>query len=559
MAHPNPCLVSFNAPPLWRDEVGLDSRMGLYRCIVCTPYPIREPLHTPYFALTYMSMLVFAVCANMVEDVASVGYIVVPLPGGSIKLETYFSDHYEKNGVPNLRNRMSLTKPEFKQSMSRDPKLNAQHTSFEEFCTSPTNLSRGVKTKAVSQGTFGGYEKAVREFLGYLLKYENVDSPDFRAFLDGPKLLRYISYRKGEAGNKASTLANIIFRFKAVLRWWISEMGRHVDSERAATDLLQGLDVLVQQVKAAAPSREHVDPEQLEAEGKWVEWPKLRAAAETYTYKTLTDVRDLRSKRSGDMSPRMANAVAIGLAVRVNKALFGLLFLGGINMGAPRPFLMKSLVIKGAEDCDPPADGTSYCSVCTHPNCRGNVIEKDGKGGYVLIITHHKMERKIREAIPPISIGNVDDKLACALLKEEFNWAHTTLSESYGSSDEPSSNDHLRVFRKSARGDVFQVDDTEDSAASMYVTKHVAEVMGVPRCMLHITCNILRRMFVEHIRAPNGENALTPEEEQGAAIAMGTSVDMFNRVYNPTRRRSLVASSQAKVRQRHLGQVTPRE
>ena len=489
--------------------------------------------------------------------------VVVPLPSGAIDLKTHWTEWHaskfpraDESQLQELlaicrKEKISISGTELERYKLADPVLAEQLASMKSYFTSPINLARS--TTVVTEGTFDGYVKTLREFLGFLRKYEEMRKLNVLACFDGPKLIRYISYRWGAVGNKASTLSNVLFHIKAVLRWGISGMGGDTGSERAAADdFYQGVDALVKQVKETAPAKQDVSLEELEAEGHWLDWADLRAGVEAYAMVVLQRVCALRKARGGGVMPsRMASAEAIDIAACLITAAFGIVFCGGIHAGTPRPFLLKSLVVKGASGCCPPADGTSHCSVCVQPNtCRGNVIERSTKNrdDFVLAITHHKMVNRSKQVIPPIVLRKDEDPWACAILEELFTWGHSTHVESYadGSTDEMTSSDHhLRLFRKSMGGGVFRVQDHYENAASMYVTKFVSDLMGKSRSELRLTANCLRRMFVTWMR----ENNFTPAEEEGCAIVMGTSRRMFDQVYEMARRQRLGAQARARTRQ----------
>ena len=324
----------------------------------------------------------------------------------------------------------------------------------------------------------------------------------------------------------------------------------NVSTREEATALYAGVDALVKQLKDLAPPVHDPKIDQLVDEGKWIDWVELRTKVDAYASRTLEEVRALRPSRRGSSS-----ATSIKLAMRLNTAMFGLIFAGGIDCGPPRPFLMKSLVLKGVKGCEGPADDETFCSVCPAARpCRGNVLEKDDSGDFVLCITHHKMGNKIKKAIPPISIRKASNHLAWAVTEEVFAWGHKALVESYyGDTSQLSFVQRQALFRKSESGEPFRVEDPQENAPSMYVAKMVADLMGVSRQDLHITGNMLRRMYITWSKS--GADALTREEQEGAAIAMGTSVEMFQKVYDPTHRRTLVESAQSKARRRFQQEV----
>lgn len=564
-------------------------------------------------------------------------FTVVPLTVGHVDLASHFVDwratssttttviNQERAQQDDGRKKkaaMCVSPKELETLVARDHVLASQFHSMKAFATAPVHLARARTShpSAVTNGTFWGYMKTFREFLGYCRIYEGVSlcDFDFRLCLDGPKLLRYVSFRVGVQRNKPSTITNQLSHFKAVMRWCLAELDGHIlDSVETAQEVYSAIDALGKQVKDTTPPKHDLKVAELTTEGKWVEWPELRAGVDAFVHDTLRDVRRFRhnhaandNDRSPIMMPMLSNNTsprrtenddeaasqdenynatslpppltaaqgdvmrahsttlqAISLASRLNTSLFGLIFCGGLNIGAPRPFLMKSLVLKGSKDgsgaiCEP-AIGSTHCSVCKNDDCHGNVLEKDARGDYTLVITHHKMGNKIKRAVPPISVRRATDQMAWSILDELFEWGHATLVDSYVIDDSNNNlmspattggGDRLRAFRKSEDGAVFRVWDPQDNSPSMYVTKMAADVLGVPRNSLHLTANTLRRMYINW--AKHGDDALTPEEEEGAALAMGTSVAMFNRVYDPTRRSSLVEQSRIKVRERLAARST---
>jgi len=489
--------------------------------------------------------------------------VVVPLPTGTaIALDTLWGTWWDSGCSDDpgrmtllqlqsdpmfINQRMSLTVSELDQRILAEPKLKAQYVSLRAFATSPLYLARKGRP-AITEGTFEDCMKTMREYLGYLRKYEKVDAADFLACLDGPKVLRFFAFRKGHRGNQVSTVTACMFQFKTVVRWFYSGGVESIrddnDTVRAARELHDNLDVLVKQFKATAPPKHPVDLVQLEKEGKWVPWPKARLKTEEYARRTLVKVRALRGTRRGVMTSRKA----ISIAARLNTAAFGMLFVGGLNVGTPRPSLLRNLVLKGANGEDTHA---VYCSVCKRDECVGNIISKTANGDYEMVQTHHKMAKKLGTAIPKIAITKETEGTAHAIFEELFDWGHATHVASYGSSAESSSSDRLRLFRKSANGAVFTVGDHADSAASMYVIKLVADVLGEPRSGMHITATTLRRMYStwlgEKMRRMAGDHKAVVVA--GAAVSMGTSVAMLETRYDMGRKLDLVKSAQTMVRQ----------
>jgi hypothetical protein len=464
-----------------------------------------------------------------------------------------------------------LSEKELKELMARDPVLDHQYKSLEAYYTAPIHLARKSKdATVVGHGTFLGYVKTMREFMGYVKTYEQVGSrlDLVQCSLDGPKLLRYIAFRKGVRKSQVSSLSTTIYNLKAVMRWSISQISAVDTTTRAAASVLYDtIAQLVTQLRATRPPQHEVDVREREAKGSWMSWATLRESTEQFAMRTLTDAVALRTeaRAEGKLCASMASAEAINIAYRLNTSLFGMIFAGGFNIGTPRPFLLKSAVAKGADGCGQPPPGDTYCSVCDYAQCRGNVIERvttggdsddtDDSGDYQLVITHHKCGKKTGEVIPPIKVSKATDPLPWGICDEVFKWGQATLVDSfdYDDDDEMPPNHRLRLFRRD-NGTVFRVGDNHDNTASMYVVKLIAELVGVSKKELHLTSNTLRHMYVQWVRETQqlGANTLTPEEVEGAAIAMGTSVHMFDKVYEPNRRSGLVERGQAKVRQRFV-------
>ena len=512
---------------------------------------------------------------------------VVPLPGsdGAIDLDNLWvewwqggeAEEAESTTQDFMTRRYSLSEKELKELMTRDPVLDAQYKSLEAYYTAPINLARKTKdARVVGQGTFLGYVKTMREFMGYVKTYEQVGRLDFvLCSLDGPKLLRYIAFRKGVRKSQVSSLGATIYNLKAVMRWSISQIRlvtTTLETRAAASLLYDTIARLVTQLRATIPPQHEVDVHEREAKGSWMSWATLRERTEQYAVRTLADAVALRreARAKGKLCPSMASAKAIDIADQLNTALFGMIFAGGFNIGTPRPFLLKSAVAKGADGCGQPPPGETYCSVCDYAHCRGNVIERvpaNSGGGsvtedsdvddYQLVITHHKCGKKTGEVIPPIKVKKATDPLPWGICDEVFKWGQATWVDSFRHDDREMPLSHrLRLFRRD-NGTVFRVADNNDNTASMYVVKLIAELVGVSKKKLHLSANTLRHMYVQWLRETQpGANTLTPEEVEGAAIAMGTSVQMFDTVYQPNRRSGLVERGQASVRQRFVGDET---
>ena len=480
-------------------------------------------------------------------------FVVVPLPNDHVDIDRYYMDwrwarmssssvHEEPIIVVDQRTTMSFSPSDLVQLMSADVRLANQFQRFRSFFTSPVCLARN--TSVVTDGTYWGYVKTLREFFGYLSKNEGLRVFDLRLCFDGPKLLRYVSYRMGVQGNKPSTILNQLFHLKAAQRWCLAE--RSVDDLKTAEEFYRGMEALCRQLKETNPITHDPMVHYLQDAGKWVEWPQLHSYVDTYATTVLADVRAFRDRRGEGESIPIATAEAIELAVRLNTSLFGMIWGGGINIGPPRPFLMKSLVLKGGNLCgglEVEEEGDAHCNVCAHPACRGNRLEKANNGDFVLSITHHKTGNKIKKAIPPIFIRKATDATAWAVVEEVFQWGHAALVGSYDASHTMSPNERMRLFRKSETGEVFRVSDPQENGPTMYVIKLMAELCGASSRDLHITANTLRRMYISW-----ANNNLTADEQEGAALAMGTSVAMFKQVYDPTRRLSIIERAQSGTR-----------
>ena len=375
--------------------------------------------------------------------------------------------------------------------------------------------------------------------------FEGMSTFDLRLCFDGPRLMRYVSFRAGPQENQPSTLTKMLFHIKAVMRWCMSES--NITTEKAAAEFYSGVENLIKQVKALTPPTPVVKVEELAEDGQWVDWLELCASVNEYATAVLSNVRDYRAELRNDVRTQRARAKsdAIALAKRLNTAVFGMIFAGGINIGTPRPFLMKSLVLKGANFFGAPAhledeEGTD-CTVCTRSTCQGNVLLKESSGDFVLRITHHKMCNKIKKVIPPITIRKSTDELAWAVMAEVFEWGHAAYVESFG---DMSPSDRLRLFRKPESGAVMSIPDPQDNTPSMMIPRLVAELMGTSGTELHVTANTLRRMYITW-----SNPRLSSAAQEGAAIAMGTSVTMFNTVYDMNRRMTLVDQGRASTRQ----------
>lgn len=331
--------------------------------------------------------------------------------------------------------RVSLSPGDMERRMHEQPSLRADLSSFMDFYTADVHFGRSF-TK-VKESTALQYLKTLREFWGFLHMYVRQEKVwDFTAPMDGPKVLGFIAFRKVVQQNQVSTLTRTIFDLKAVMRWCmtIAFAKASVEEGLAAKQLYEQVERLCSQLKAGAPVKQPVDLEHLQAEGKWMLWSALRAKAEEYARDTLAAVQKLKPISNTSSAPDV-----VELARRLNVCLFAIMFAGLANVGPPRPFNLKSLVLvgvksdhdepngtmrdRGAADLGEPENIFSPCSVCPPPVaplpagaaaaattgrtttstgtptrrsrgssavCRGNVIRKVDSETYAINITHHK-------------------------------------------------------------------------------------------------------------------------------------------------------------------------
>jgi hypothetical protein len=482
--------------------------------------------------------------------------VVSPFPmTGTICLDTIFT---EAHGAKTQKEGFAMSPREVADYIPYDPVLGADLKSFEDFYLAPLHLARPNKSNAVTAATHEGYVKALRELWGYQAKYCEQDKRcDVFAVMNGPLLLRYIAFRKVQQGNAAVTLKRMITQLKAVMKWCtlvgLKDDAASVDEVEAANTLCEHVSILSAQIGATAPIKQPVDVAQRALAGKTIEWKTLRANTKQFAAATLKMVRALYdpTQNASRKADRLKGAF------RLNTSLFGLLYAGLLNVGPPRPFAIKALVVVGAQGADE-AHGPD-CSVCSNVECVGNVLKKIGDEEFRIHSTHHKMARRTRQVIPAISIKKAIDPLAWGIVDEIFKWGHTALVDHYDPCHENSSpDDRRRAFRTLENGRVYDVQSGSETMHSLAVVRLVAELVGVPQKELHVTCNELRHMYVSWYKGltkaatgGNGTSRLTPAEEEGAAIAMGTSVRMWDTVYHDTHRQSLVDDSRDVVRRQY--------
>lgn len=521
-----------------------------------------------------MASQLSAIGDDLASDNVAIDPVVVPLSrdllNNSICLETIWSQ-VSQGGDPNHRPRsLSLSQRDLFRHMATHPDSEAQYSSLRSYYTDRFHLARA--RGPVTEGTFDGYMKTLREYWGYLDHYEAEPTKayDFTAaVLDGPKLLRFVAFRMTAQGNKVSTVTKLIFDLKAIMRWCISVVLVDDTERAAAKQLYAHVDLLNKQLRDSAPLKQHVDLEQREQDGRWLPWSDLRAMAEAYVSDTLDAVNALskKSTRPDNVSPDV-----VELSLRLNKCLFYIIFCGGLDTGPQRPFTLKSLVLVGVNGSgDDQPGGAAVCSVCPAadveegkkdaPRCTGNVIRKvvnhrTGETEFVFNTTHHKTGNKTLQVIPPVKVTQKYNPLGFGVLVALFAWGHTVMVNHFDPLRIMSAADRMRAFRTVEAGNVFRVHDNSDNLPSIMVSRLVAELAGKSMRELHITCNTLRRMYVEWARKKDPEggddsDALTADELQGAALAMGSSVQMFDTVYQESRRESLLAQSRARVRSRY--------
>lgn len=481
---------------------------------------------------------------------------IIQLPNEALDLDTMWTTWWGKrpSSMPDITDNVrdvnySLSVDVFNKLLIDDNDFAGEVASLKKFYTAPVHLGRDVST--VSEGTFTNYLKGVREFLGYLYVFEGMEKPKLQvAFLDGPAIVRYLSYRKGVRGNQASSLYSVLCSLKAVTKWSTTRS----DDSNGCFLLMATLGVLQKQLYSMTRKVEHPpDLRELQREKKWVPFEKIIAKATTYCVALLKDIKGWKAGNGGAVpQPSMKDAVSIELAGRLNTAVFAVVFCGLLHIGTPRPFLMRSLCVKGASGCDAPVE----CEVCGEPSCPGNRLVREDSGDFHLRISHHKTAAKIRKGVPPIPISRETNPVAWAVCNELFSWGQATLVDSFGIHS--ASVSRGRIFRRATDGTVFPLADNTDSGYLYYWGKYVADVLQEPRKDWNLTANTMRRMSVEFFERPrvDSPNALTPDEFEGAAIAMGTSVAMFHQVYAPLHRVKIMGDAMQKVRGRLEKQKT---
>ena len=478
--------------------------------------------------------------------------IVVPFPpGGAIHMDDMWPTKDAGGGAAKLPpfGLAGIFSPSgLRMRMADDPDLASTFSSFQDYYLSPLHLAR--TSRMVTEGTFKGY---VKNWLQYLAWIHAWVDPQYgwhlTACMDGPKLLGFISFRKVVQNNQASTLTRTIFELKAVMRWCKDTVLQDTDEVGPANELIGHMDRLGAQLKASAPVKQPVTAAELEAKGKWMPWDTLVAHATQYCEQTLVEVREMRKLKP---TPKTTSTEAVELATKLNTCVGGLLYAGLLNTGPPRPFVLKSLVIVAARYSEgvveDPAVG--QCSVCGPDNltCVGNVMRWVDAETIAINITHHKMLGKTGKVIPQVDVKKGTDHLAFAILREVFKWAHSSLVEYYDPCHEASAADRKRLFRSLSNGKVMRVGDNGDNMAVLMVSKIVAEVTGVSQLNLRLNANLLRKIYTTWVKEQRTAGMMTADEEQGCALAMGTSITMFNSVYQMERRRALSDQSRATVR-----------
>jgi hypothetical protein len=488
--------------------------------------------------------------------------VVSLFPMVSICLDTIFT---EAHGAKIKKEGFAMKLNDVLARAEENPILRADLGSLKEFCVNPIHLARPSKSIVVTAETHDGYLKALREFWGYQAKYYEQDTLcDVFAVMDGPLLLRYIAFRKVQQENAVGTLKRMLAQLKAVMKWCtiVGLKDASVDEVKAATTLCEQVSTLSAQIGATAPIKQPVDIAQRALDGKTIEWAVLRTKTETFVADTLKAARALNTTQNTSAKDRLE------VAFKLNTALFGLLFAGLLNIGPSRPFAIKALVILGAQGADEPHGPTDVvtqdCSVCSDVKCVGNVLKKIDDEEFRINSTHHKTAKKTGKVIPAISIKKATDPLAWGIVDEIFMWGHTALLDHYDPCSETSPADRRRAFRTLEKGRVYDVERGSETMHSLAVVRLVAELVGENKNTLHVTCNELRHMYAVWFRdrtrkAAAGGNAtsrLTPAEEQGAVIAMGTSKRMWDEVYHDTHRQSLVDESRDAVRRQYTADTT---
>jgi hypothetical protein len=491
---------------------------------------------------------------------------VVPFPLIAICLKTIYE---ETHGAKTKKSAFSLSAKLVSERANIDPVLHEGLESLKAFYRNSLHLARPSKSHVVTAETHEGYVKALRELWGYQEKFHpHAIQCDLFAVMNGPLLLRYISFREVQQGNAAVTLRRMVAQLKAVMKWCaiVGLKDASVDEVAAANTLCDQISVLGTQIGATAPIKQPIDLDQQALQGKRMDWDTLRRKTEDFAVDTLKAVRALK------LTKKPSNSTTFEVALRLNTSLFGILFAGLLNIGPPRPFAMKSLVVVGAQGAaDEPHDPdvvTQDCSVCSDANCVGNVLKKINDTEYRIHTTHHKTANRTKKVIPAFSITKAVDPLAWGIIHEIFEWGHTAVVEWYDPCAETSLADRRRAFRTLETGRVYNVQSGRENLHSLVVKRLVRELVGAPieeEALKSINCNTLRHMYVCWYRAQkekaaddggNTTSRFTPAEEQGAAIAMGTSTRMWDDVYDDVYRQSLVDKSRNAVQRQFTADST---
>ena len=365
--------------------------------------------------------------------------------------------------------------------------LQQQLRGLEEWCRSPVHLGRGNKTRS-SAVTWGNAERSIAAFLGFVHRFLSVTFPDLSAFLKPWFVVHFISFliARGSAKAHLKTHLQNMRRVLEFLRWEESQAGTpvqsHLPDPNPKTRMIEWLGHFQAQIQAnlAGPSMQ----------------PPNRTLVDGPTL--LKCVRKLQQVAASLLAARK-NSMLVAHAhqdAAMAACLFG-------YVPPMRPSWLTTL-------CRPGYGGPCLHQDCQSPaTCPGNKLcVEESSATFVLHVQHHKNSRKpgghpVHYNLPP----DLD-----VILRLHLQWGHNTLSLHL-----PSRPPFL--FLNAAGGQL-----TESQLCNQW--RLMMDGVGCPALFGPRYC---RHIFVNSRRNHPG---MAGPQEEGAALAMGSSVRMWDRSYD---------------------------
>lgn len=385
-------------------------------------------------------------------------------------------------------------------AMLREPLLQQQFDSFADFCKVKVNLDRGWDLWE-DEETFHAKYKRLTGYLGFIVKYKSVDKPHLGMVCQGAWFSEYLMF--------------LIYRGVANLK-------QHCHVARKVCVWL----------KAKKPNADHdglftyfskLEYMQYQLKGVLRHKPNPQKTTIVEKHKSIfKDVGEFfNAKVDVAFALLQAGDVSLPAAAHVHDAFLAHLMFGGhVPM---RPKMYVTLMM-------PWYDGPCSDVDCDTPGCRGNHLELDASGAYVLSLIHSKNDKHKNFTRETFTLSPNLQTLA----KAHVDWGHSRHMAFVRS----------HAFREDQHGHVFMHQDGMHFQTSNQFNRFFQEQL-LKGCVF--SCGIksfapkwLRQVFISsYMHQPE---TLLEEDKEFVASAMQTSVRKLNQVYDLGKKRRAQAN-----------------